>query len=177
MTKKTWRSDWPKFVASCLVPWHLGNYREWTHSEMSTWCDKNIRSNAPYKEVLTTQISHLASWAKWLSVRLRTRWLWFESRYSHLTFIYRACLEQGFLDIQVTEECGFTVKHVRDMIRTYSQSQLISIREVNVHSESKVCFKILNYEKENHDFPFSNHFEKSFVRIIYISPCSSVVAS
>ena len=26
--------------------------------------------------VLTTQLSHLASLAKWLSVRFRTRWLW-----------------------------------------------------------------------------------------------------
>ena len=26
-----------------------------------------------------------------------------------------------FLDIQATIECGFTLKHVRDMTRTYSQ--------------------------------------------------------
>ena len=26
-----------------------------------------------------------------------------------------------FLDIQATMECAFTLKHVRDMIRTYSQ--------------------------------------------------------
>ena len=37
-------------------------------------------------------------------------------------------IEQGvppsskeFLDIQATIECGFTLKRVRDMIRTYSQ--------------------------------------------------------
>ena len=28
---------------------------------------------------------------------------------------------KGFLDIQTTIECGFTLKRVRDMTRTYSQ--------------------------------------------------------
>ena len=58
------------------VPWHSGNYRVWIHSETRTWHDKNIQSNAPYRQVLTTQLNHLASLAKSLSVRLWTRWLW-----------------------------------------------------------------------------------------------------
>ena len=29
---------------------------------------------------------------------------------------------KGFLDIQATTECGFTLKRVRDMIRTYSRN-------------------------------------------------------
>ena len=29
------------------VLWHSGNYRVWIHSEMHTWHDKNIKSNAP----------------------------------------------------------------------------------------------------------------------------------
>ena len=33
--------------------------------------------------------------AKWLSVRLRAKWLWFESRCSHLIFRYSTCFEQG----------------------------------------------------------------------------------
>ena len=37
------------------------------------WHDKNIQSNAPYRQVLITQLNHLASLAKWLSVRLRTK--------------------------------------------------------------------------------------------------------
>ena len=41
-----------------------------------TWHDKNIQSNAPYGLVLTTQLNHLASLAKWLSVHLWTKWLW-----------------------------------------------------------------------------------------------------
>ena len=65
----------------------------------------------------------------------------FESRCSHLNFRFGACLEQGvswhsgnyrvwiksesrsskeFLDINTTIECIFTLKRVRDMIRTYS---------------------------------------------------------
>ena len=31
-------------------------------------------------------------------------------------------LRKEFLDIQATIECGFTLKHVRDMIRTHRQS-------------------------------------------------------
>ena len=58
------------------VLWHLGNYKVRIHSETRTWHDKNIQSNAPYRYVLTTQLNHLASLAKWLSVRLRTKWLW-----------------------------------------------------------------------------------------------------
>ena len=32
-------------------------------------------------------------------------------------------LSKEFLDIQATRECGFTLKHVADMTRTYSQMQ------------------------------------------------------
>ena len=45
----------------------------------------------------------------------------FETRCSHLNFRFRACFEQGVPWIQATIECGFTLKRVRDMIRTYSQ--------------------------------------------------------
>ena len=58
------------------VPWHSGNYRVWIHSEMCTWHDNNIQSNAPYRYVLRTQLNHLASLAKQLSVRFRTKWFW-----------------------------------------------------------------------------------------------------
>ena len=49
-----------------------GNYRVWIQSEKCMWHDKNIQPNAPYRRVLTTQLNHLASLAKWLSFRLRT---------------------------------------------------------------------------------------------------------
>ena len=58
------------------VAWHSGNCTVWIHSQTRTWHDKNIHSNAPYRSVLTAQLNHLASLAKWLSVRLRTKWVW-----------------------------------------------------------------------------------------------------
>ena len=57
----------------------------------------------------------------------------FESRYGHLNLWFCACFEQGVpwhsgnyevwlhSDIQATLECGFTLKRVRNMIRTDSQ--------------------------------------------------------
>ena len=58
------------------VHWYSSNCRVWIHCKTHTWDDNNIQSNAPYKWVLTTQLDHLASLAKWLIVRLRTKWLW-----------------------------------------------------------------------------------------------------
>ena len=45
------------------------NYRDWIHSEICTWHDNKTLSNAPYRWVLTTQLNHLASLAKWLGFR------------------------------------------------------------------------------------------------------------
>ena len=36
---------------------------------------EHIKSNAPYRQVLRTQLCHLASLTEWLSVCLRTKWL------------------------------------------------------------------------------------------------------
>ena len=58
------------------IPWHSGNCRVWIHSQTRMWHDQNIQSNGPYIRVLTTQLKHLVSLAKWLSVRLRSKWLW-----------------------------------------------------------------------------------------------------
>ena len=66
----------------CFEPgvcWHSGNYRVWIQSETRTWHDKNIQLNAPYIYVLTTQLNHLASLAKWLSVGVQMQ--------SHVLFI------------------------------------------------------------------------------------------
>ena len=53
--------------------------------------------------------------------------LWTVCSY-HVTYAFQSestlysCLNvKEFLDIQATIECGFTLKRVRDMIRTYSQ--------------------------------------------------------
>ena len=45
---------------------------EWIRS----WHDRSIKSNTPYRQVLITQLNHLASLAKWLIARLQTKWLW-----------------------------------------------------------------------------------------------------
>ena len=49
----------------------------------------------------------------------------FESSCSHLTSDFAPASSKGFFDIQATIECGFTLKRVLDMIRTYSQLQNI----------------------------------------------------
>ena len=45
----------------------------------------------------------------------------FESSCHHLNFRFRACFQQGVPDIQATIECGFTLKRMREIIRTHSQ--------------------------------------------------------
>ena len=47
----------------------------------------------------------------------------FDSRCSHLNFRFRACFEQAVFDIQATFECEFTLRRVRDMIRTHNESR------------------------------------------------------
>ena len=94
---------------ACLdqgVTSHSGNHRVCIYSETRTWHDKNTQWNGPYWEVLRTQLNHLTSLPKWLSLCLGTKSLWvlfvyrlnggrFESRCSHLNFRCRVCLEQG----------------------------------------------------------------------------------
>ena len=46
---------------------------------------------------------------------------WFESSWSHSNFRFHTCLQQEFHQIEVTIECGFTLKSLREMIRTYSE--------------------------------------------------------
>ena len=49
-----------------------------------------------------------------------------------------------FLDIQATVECGFTLKLVRDMIKTYNQSKTkVEDRKLDIkHAEQKLLFTI-----------------------------------
>ena len=49
------------------------NYGVLILSETRTWHDNNIQSNAPYRYLLTRQLNVLVSFAKWFSVRLRTK--------------------------------------------------------------------------------------------------------
>ena len=65
--------------------------------------------------------SIMISLAEWLSVRLRTKWLWVQvpllSLKLQILGLFRA---KGF-DIQATTECRFSLKRVRGKIATYSQ--------------------------------------------------------
>ena len=56
------------------LPWHSRNYRVWIHFEMRTWHDKKIQSYWPCREVLRSGLNLLVSWAKLLSLHLRTDW-------------------------------------------------------------------------------------------------------
>ena len=103
------------------VPWHSGNYRVWIHFEMRTWHDKNIQSKGPWRQVLRTQLNHLVSLAKFLSVRLLTKWFWVRFQLQSLNFRLYGCVEPGVSWPQATINNGFTLKCVHDMTRTYSQ--------------------------------------------------------
>ena len=59
----------------------------------------------------------------------------FESSCSHLkTSDFASALRNEFLDIQATIECGFTLKRVHDMTRTYSLKPVLC---------SKVFFRVI----------------------------------
>ena len=72
--------------------------------------------------MFTTQLNYLASFAKWSSVRLRTKWLWVRVSLKSLKLpISHLFWARSSLTFRQTIECGFTLKLVRDMIITYSQ--------------------------------------------------------
>ena len=92
------------------------------------------------KELLSRSRSHIwslsdsneirtynkASFAKWLSVRLRTKWLWVRILLLSLKLqIWHLLLARSSLTFRQTIEWGFTLKLKRDMIITYSKKFLI----------------------------------------------------
>ena len=113
--------------------------------KVNTWSDWNWTRTQNHF-VLKRTLNHLAKLAKWWSCVLST-YLHGEfdrmflsctvavqlqlqvqlqsviqSSRSHLNFRFRAyAWSREFLDIHATIECGFTLKRVHDMIRTYSQ--------------------------------------------------------
>ena len=71
---------------------------------------------------------------KWKSVVYELSGCRFESRCTHLTSDIAPVSSKEFFEIQATIECGFTLKHVRD-IRLYSPIKLfLGISWVNVLS-------------------------------------------
>ena len=84
---------------------------------------------------------------------------------------------QGVPDIQVTIECGFTLKHVRDMIRTYSQTHRIdkysqhnSIKLLSVRLQAKwlwVRVQLQSLKSENNPVNTFNFTDLIFNLKIY----------
>ena len=115
------------------VPWYSGNYRVWVHCETRTWHDKNIQANAPYRQVLTTQLSYLKRPFRlngWVFV-YELSGCGFESSYSHLNFKFRACFEQG-------------VPWYSGNYRVWVHSEMSTWHDIrtwhkNIQSDSTVC--------------------------------------
>ena len=95
--------------------------------EIWRWSDCNWTRTQNHL-VLKRTLNHLAKLAKWSSCVLSTY------LYGAFDCIFLSChvrvflschvapaSSKEFLDIQATVECGFTLKRVRDMTRTYSQ--------------------------------------------------------
>ena len=72
----------------------------------------------------------------------------FESIFSHLNFRFCTCFEQGFLDIQATIECGFTLKGIRDMRRTYSQFNH-ALKKSDIFKMAEVIFQEVWWEPKS----------------------------
>ena len=67
------------------------------------------------------------SLAKWLNVRLRSKWLWV--RISFKLQIWRLLRVKSSLTFMQTIECKFTLKLIRSMIIKYSYCDCISLYE------------------------------------------------
>ena len=68
------------------------------------------------------QLNHLASFKKWLSIRLRTKWLLVQIFWLSLKVqISRLFRARSSLTFRQTIDCKLTLKLASDMIITYSQ--------------------------------------------------------
>ena len=64
-------------------------------------------------------LNHLASLAKWLNVRLQTKWIWIRIPLLSLKLeIWRLLRARSFVIFSQTIECRFTLKLLRYMIIT-----------------------------------------------------------
>ena len=74
-----------------------------------------------YKRTLN-HLAKLTNLAKWLSVHLRTKWLWIRIALPSLKLqLWRLLWARSSSTFKQTIECGFTLKLISDMIITYSQ--------------------------------------------------------
>ena len=58
------------------LKFHISRVLRIRRSETSKWNEKNIQSNAPYKQVLRTKLNRFTTLPKWLSVCLQAMWFW-----------------------------------------------------------------------------------------------------
>ena len=106
------------------VPWHSGKYKVWIHSETRTWHDKNIQFHQYFRKpdkdacVFTVAFPSIPKkTTNQFREFLRKMLPWNLAPANNLDWKYTA---KG-LDIQATIECGFTLKRIRNMTRTYNQ--------------------------------------------------------
>ena len=104
----------------------------------------------------------MASLAKWLSVRLRTKWLWVQITLLSLKLqIWRLLRARSSLTFRQTRECRFTLKLVHDMIITHSQKSPAYLFQVV--AENNTAYTTRSVQKSQ--FPFfktkTNFFKNS----------------
>ena len=100
------------------------------------------------------------SFTKWLSVPLRTKWLWVRIPLPSLKLqTWRLLRARSSLTFRRTLECRFTLKLVRDMIITHNQIDLIQ-RHSGEHSLERMLeeMKVISkYVKETENVSLKNN--------------------
>ena len=109
-------------------------------------------------EPTSTTFNHLAKLAKWLSVCVRSEWLWVWIPLLSLKLqIWRLLWVKSFLTFSQTIECWFTLKLVRDMIITHSLQYRYFHVGVNnlLHKTSLfIYWNFFIYVRNTNFFPF-----------------------
>ena len=103
-----------------------------------------IHKHLVRKRTLVYELS--ASFAKWLSVRLRTKSLWVRILLLSLKLqIWCVLGARSSLTFRQTIECGFTLKLVRDMMISYSKNflHLTANAPLIFYFESLFCFETM----------------------------------
>ena len=96
------------------------------------WLYVIVMSRASFKVNLHSIVCQTDKMAKWLSVRLQTKWLWVRIPLQSLKLqIWRLLRARSSLTFRQTIECRFTLKLVHDMTITYRK--VWSWLWVNVH--------------------------------------------
>ena len=108
----------------------------------------------------------MVSLTNWLSVSSQTKWLWvwvpLQSLKLQILRLFRARSSLTFR--QLTIECRFTLKHVRDMVRTYNhindKSKILLLQNIN---NLQAQIKTLT------DISKQNYFYRIFQKLVSMS--------